>query len=262
MNEPTTWEPWHLPSLNDGNKVVPSAEKERKDRQQQAEEDTANTTDNACDAEDLEESVEEESVEVIEQAQVQLPSAEELEQIRKSVELEAYREGFEKGEAHGRESGYQQAYQETKQDIESHLGKLEAISEALKKPLDDQDQTIEKILLDSVVTIAKAVVGRELTNQPEQILGVVKQAVAALPYGETATKIYVNPSDLSFIESHAKQHPHWQLLADEQITAGGCKVVTADSSVDATVEARLQAVVDQFLNKQLASGDAGQANGE
>jgi len=249
MAERNIWETWHLPTLDDVNRVLPSAEKEAKDKQKKA----------AVELQENEsiEEVEEfsaESVEEVDAAQVHLPSAEELEQIRKSVELEAYREGFEKGEAHGRESGYNRAYEETKSTIESRLQHLLDISQALQNPIDDQDQAIEEILLKSVVTIAKAVIGRELRNQPEQISAVVKQAVSALPHGDKTTKIFIHPNDFSFIEQHVGEHPQWQLLADEQITPGGCRVETSDSMVDATVESRIQAAVDQFLGKELATG--------
>merc|ERR1711916_32110 len=88
-----------------------------------------------------------ESVEVVEPEQFSFPSAEEIADLRKSVELDAYREGFEKGEQHGKDSGLKQAYEESKADIEQHIQQLEQISHALQQPIDQQDQAIEEILL-------------------------------------------------------------------------------------------------------------------
>ncbi|WP_317931682.1 flagellar assembly protein FliH [Halioxenophilus sp. WMMB6] len=251
MSQPKSWETWHLPTLDDGSKFVPSAEKEAKERNNQPSE---NSEPDAAAEETAEEAIE--SVELVSEAELHLPSAEELEQIRKSVELEAYSEGFEKGEAHGRDSGHKSAYEETKTEVEQQIEQLQAIVNALQEPLAEQDQAIEKILLDSVVAISQAVIGRELSSNPEQILEVVKQAVAALPYGENATKIYVHSSDLAFLQSYAAEASHWQLVSDDQIQPGGCRVTTADSRVDATVEARLQSALDQFLGKQLAGAGA------
>ena len=268
MVESSGWESWNLPPLDDGSGVVPSAEKEAKDRyrtvrelrelqeqedkereaQQYALQEQTQNDENADEEED-------ETVEVVEDDAISLPSAEEIEQLRKSVELEAYAEGFEKGEKHGKESGFNQAYEEAKQEINKNIQNLDSIANTLLQPLDQQDEQIETILVNSVVTLVKSIVGRELKTQPELILSVVKKAIEALPFGEDKTTILLNPNDIEFIESHALDHPHWKLTPDPEISSGGCRIKTADSEVDATVESRLCSAIDQFLGKELVSGD-------
>ncbi len=259
MAEPTLWEPWSLPTL-DGDDLAPAgANAKSKPPKADSKELTDNESIETVEGwgEEQDQSADAvESVEELSEPEIHLPSAEELEAIRKAVEVEAYAEGFAKGENHGRESGYNQAYQEAQSRIEHHLASLAQLTNALVNPIEQQDQAIEQVLLNSVVTIAQAVIGRELESQPQHIKGLVQQSMAALPSGETACQIFVNPQDLQFIQEQASANSHWDLIADEEISRGGCRISTDVSQLDATIEQRTKIAIDQFLAKQLASGQS------
>ncbi|BFM06729.1 flagellar assembly protein FliH [Halioxenophilus aromaticivorans] len=253
MAEPTSWKPWNIPSLDETNQ---SGEARTTAEGVELDEHESIET-----VEDWDDGSQAESVEDVEAEGIHLPSAEELEQLRKSIEVEAYAEGFAKGEAHGQESGHNKAYQETKTAIDQQVQYLAQLTAALTNPIEEQDTAIEQIILNSVVTITKAVIGQELESRPEQILTVVQQAVAALPGGDKTIKIFLHPDDIQFVEQHSAEQERWQLCSDAQLSRGGCRLKTDDSQLSATVEARIEAALEQFRGKQLAgSAEASQSS--
>lgn len=250
MAEPNAWETWTLPALDSDNN---SENQDTIEPVDQSDNDIELGDEESIETVDDWQAEEAESVEEVAATEIQLPSAEELEQLRKTIELEAYAEGFAKGESHGKESGHKQALDEAKSYIEQQLSQLHSIAQAMIEPIAQQDEAIEAVMLNSIVTLTKAVIQRELSATPDAITELVQQAMAALPGKDQSTQVFINPSDLKFIESHAADQSHWQLMADEQITPGGCKISTADSTVDMSVESRVESAIEQFLGKTLTA---------
>jgi flagellar assembly protein FliH len=254
------WQSWSLPPFgqrqatngnnNYHNEEVQNSAYEQQDKKQQ--EHTAENPEGTDEFDSQSEEVEE-SVETLESEELIPPSAEELEELRKSVELDAYQKGFAKGEAHGLESGEQRAYQETKSALEQQIDELRQITTALMQPTADQDEAIERILVDSVIAIAKGVVHRELRTHPDDIVALVSEAVAALPKGADQISVFLNPDNLELVRTQVPESEAWTLIEDTSIEPGGCRLESKDSAIDATVSSRLRLAVDQFLNQRTHS---------
>lgn len=254
------WQSWSLPPFgqrqtadennNDHNEETASGAYEQQDKKHQ--EHTAENPEGTDELDSQSEEVEE-SVETLESEEIIPPSAEELEALRKSVELDAYQKGFAKGEAHGLESGEQRAYQETKSALEQQLNELREITNALMQPTADQDEAIERILVDSVIAIARGVVHRELRTHSNDIVALVNEAVGALPKGADQISIFLNPDNLELVRSQVPESDAWSLIEDTNVEPGGCRLESKDSAIDATVSSRLRLAVDQFLNQRTQS---------
>ena len=59
--------------------------------------------------------------------------------------------------------------------------------------------------------------------------------------------MHLHPDDLALLRELGAVESHWQLHADASLTRGGCQLESERSRLDATVEARLAAVVDAVL---------------
>jgi flagellar assembly protein FliH len=124
-----------------------------------------------------------------------------------------------------------------------------------------QDHDIENMLLDTICTLTRSVVERELITDSSQIVSLVKTAVAALPVGSKNLRIKLNPDDLAAVESYAEEHQlDWNFLGDASLSAGGCLVETVESRVDFSVEERLNNLLEQFVKKQLTDGEGDDLN--
>ena len=193
---------------------------------------------------------------------------EELEQIRQDAYEEGikqgheqgYIEGFDKGVTEGKEAGYkegieigkEQGLNDVKPLIEEKLQYLSHLIEGMAAPLNKVDESVEKQLVHLAKLLAEQVVFKELQTNPELILVALKKSVDALPMGEQAVKIHLNPEDLSLVEeaygAEHLQQQHWQLVAEPTLERGGCEVKTAQSSIDMTLKTRINEIMEKFLH--------------
>lgn len=174
-------------------------------------------------------------------------TVEELEQIRE----EAYNEGFATGEKDGFHAGQLKAQQEAKAVLAKRTGELDALMAQLMAPLKQQDEQIEDMLLVLLEQMLRAVLQREMQSDRDQVVGVLRSALKALPVGAENIRIYLNPLDFDSIKALRERHDEsWRLLEDDQLMPGGCRIETEHSQVDATLETRLQQLVAQLYEQR------------
>lgn len=174
-------------------------------------------------------------------------TVEELEQIRE----EAYNEGFATGEKDGFHAGQLKAQQEAKAVLAKRTGELDALMAQLMAPLKQQDEQIEDMLLVLLEQMLRAVLQREMQSDRDQVVGVLRSALKALPVGAENIRIYLNPLDFDSIKALRERHDEsWRLLEDDQLMPGGCRIETEHSQVDATLETRLQQLIEQLYEQR------------
>ena len=101
------------------------------------------------------------------------------------------------------------------------------------------------------MTIAKAVIKQEVSSQEDIIKNIATKAIEYLPADNNNVNIKLNPADLDCIQiminKNMLRHSEKIILTpDESIHRGGCIVSNEISSIDATCEKRLQAVLKQI----------------
>ncbi len=170
-----------------------------------------------------------------------LPSAEstaaQLEQIRQ----QAYQEGLTAGREAGYAAGMQQAQIETE--------KLHALMQSLQDALTQFDEQLARSLLDLSLEIAKKMVAETLKVRPEIVLTIVNTALGSLPHFNQNAHLILNPEDAELVRMQMGEqlaHAGWKIFADPRIEAGGCRVETAHSNVDATNPMRWQNIVESL----------------
>ena len=240
---------WQLPSMDGSENVIPSAEKERRDR--------------AGRADEVIEDVEDE-----ESLMLSPITAEELQEITEAAEREGFDEGkklgLEQGQKEGHDTGYQagleQAKTESTEVLERQVSQLLQIAEALISPIDDQQTQLQQTMLQYVTILTEQVIERELIQDSSHILSCVKQSIASLPVGAMNIKIILNPDDLALVESYSEEYDKgWRFQGDQQLLPGGCRIETQESLVDFSVESKMKAMFSQFLQGQLTDASIRQA---
>jgi flagellar assembly protein FliH len=165
---------------------------------------------------------------------------------------EGRREGMEQGQREGHEKGLQQGQAKGQREFDERFARLDELMKHVAHAINEQDYTLEQALLNLVIAVARPVIGRELTLDSRHILGVVRQALAALPPSRDNVRIFVNPADVAMLnEAKERTGDAWRVLPDEQLAKGGCRIETEQSLVDYTVERRFALMVEQLLDKQL-----------
>ena len=178
--------------------------------------------------------------------EVQPLTLEELESIRQ----EAYNEGFATGEKEGFHSTQLKVRQEAEVALAAKLASLEQLMAHLFDPIADQDTQIERGVVLLVEHIARKVIQRELTTDSRQIGNVLRDALKLLPMGAQNVRIFINPQDFAQVKALRERHEEtWRILEDDSLQAGGCRIQTEHSRIDASIETRISLAMAKMYDQ-------------
>jgi flagellar assembly protein FliH len=169
------------------------------------------------------------------------------------MQEQARKEGFQQGLKEGREAG-------TNEFVE-RIQRLEQLAAALDQPFEELDEAVEQQLAQLAMIVARQLVRRELKSEPEQVIGVVRDALAALPLAARNIRLSLHPEDAVLVRealSLQQGEASIQVVEDPVQARGGCRVLTENSQIDATVESRLNAIIANTLGG-LRSSDEDEA---
>ena len=177
-------------------------------------------------------------------------TAKELESIQK----QAYNEGFALGQKEG--------LQHKKQELEDSAASLRSIIELLTEPLKELDDEVVNQLAQLSMTVAKQVVRRELHTDEGEIVGIVREAMSALPASTRKITLNIHPDDSELVHNafslsseDESEELRWKVIEDPMISRGGCIVSSENSRIDATVEGRLNRIINTLLGGERESDE-------
>ena len=171
----------------------------------------------------------------------------ELEAIRQ----DAYNEGFSAGEKDGFHAGQLKAKQEAEVVLQGKVALLEQLMTQLFEPIAEQDQQVERALVQLVSQMTREVIRRELVIDSSQLSQVLREALKLLPMGAGNVRIHINPQDFELVKALRERHEEtWRILEDEQLQPGGCRVESEHSLIDASIETRLDLALKQLFDQQ------------
>lgn len=203
-------------------------------------------------------------------------TADDMEQIRQAAydegsvqgKEEGFAKGYSEGREQGQEDGFKQGQAEGKKqgladastELDTLRGQLSTLLDQLQQPLAGLDNQVEQELISLTLAMAKAVINNEVKTNPKVILQALQEAVAALPLQSGNLVIKLNPADLSNVKRHYNDteltERGWKLRSEPLVEQGGCLVESSSSSVDRSLNQRIESSLEHFL---LLSENAEQA---
>jgi flagellar assembly protein FliH len=163
-------------------------------------------------------------------------TVEALEAVQQAAQEEGFKLGYDEGYQQGHEAG---------------LKAWKALIDSLNNPLKSIDSIVEHDLLSMISLLVRQMVYHELQQKPEMVLTAVREALAVLPVSDRQLKVYLNPEDMELVKNGLKldEDTGWQWYEDPLVNRGGAKLVTADTTIDATVETRLNNLISRLLSQ-------------
>jgi len=164
-------------------------------------------------------------------------------QDRERIEQEAYQRGF----SEGKNVGQQQAKAEM-QPVLDQLGKSLAALSSLRSRIRAE---AEGDLLKLAISIARRVLHRELTLEPESIEGLIRVALEKLQSRELC-RIRVHPDQEGTIRNALERFSNSQkveLVADSSMQCGDVIFETAHGNLDASIESQLREIERGFADR-------------
>jgi flagellar assembly protein FliH len=184
-------------------------------------------------------------------------AAEEAEKLKEEARQEGSREGFEHGHAegvrHGTEAGREQAFTQHSAELQNLTQTLTAMT----IEFDAGRRTVESEVLREVVALATAIAKRVTKRQAIVDPGVLEANLAdamKLTVGASDLRVAVHPEQREFLEQClprlAVQWPalkHVELVDDDSLTVGGCRVFTRSGAIDADLDTQLDRVIATMI---------------
>jgi flagellar assembly protein FliH len=171
------------------------------------------------------------------------------------LQAEAHKEAFQQGLAEGREAG--------RGEVRAQVERLAGMFYDLAKPFEVLDAEVERELLTLAMALARQIVRRELKTDPTQIIGIIREAIAALPVAAREVRVHLHPEDAAVVRQHlapTESERAWAIVEDPVMARGGCQINSATSRIDARLESRVGAIFSELLgNERQTAGTRGGA---
>jgi flagellar assembly protein FliH len=171
------------------------------------------------------------------------------------LQAEAHKEAFEQGLAEGREAGHA--------EVRAQVDRLAGMFYDLAKPFEVLDAEVERELLTLAMALARQIVRRELKTDPTQIIGIIREAIAALPVAAREVRVHLHPEDAAVVREHlapTESERAWAIVEDPVMARGGCQITTSTSRIDARLETRLGAILSELLGTERHAAGRGANN--
>lgn len=141
--------------------------------------------------------------------------------------------------------GYQAGLEQAKADLAALKDTLAAFMNA---PQDVYEQ-IAPDILEISVDIAKKIIKKEVSEEPQVLMNTIVEVMKGLSKEETKVVLRVNPTQVDITKQSvpeilnlAGMDTKVVVLSDETISEGGCMVTTTNGVVDATIETQLSVI--------------------
>ena len=191
----------------------------------------------------------------IEEIEPQLPNGPSPEEIAAQVEAarqQAFDEGYALGHAEGCQTTRDALAEPTRVANEQARQQFENIQANMHAQLAQVHDQMAQAVLQMACDLARQVLRRELTIDPQALQPVLTEALALLHADTVPVTVRLNPEDFAAIETASTAAPipgSPRFVPDAAITPGGCVLEAPGAGVDATVETRWsRAIANLGLN--------------
>jgi len=161
------------------------------------------------------------------------------------LQAEAHAEAFAQGLAEGREAG--------RGEVRAQVERLAGMFYDLAKPFEVLNAEVERELLTLAMALARQIVRRELKTDPTQIIGIIRDAIAALPVAAREVRVHLHPEDAAVVRQNlapTESERAWTMIEDPVMARGGCQITTTTSRIDARLETRLAAILSELMGTE------------
>lgn len=195
--------------------------------------------------------------------QIRREAAPELEQQAKLVKKEAYEKaqkeghqaGYEEGLELGRKEAFEKAEKEAEMMLSQEVKSIHGLLEAMASPYENISQDVFQSIANLSIELAKRIVKAEVSANCDWVINAIQEAMIKLPDDSKSVEIEIHPDDFSVVEQYLEANPKkWQLVAQESIPRGACRLRQNTSIVVNDWQARLDEFLDDsyILSKSIA----------
>jgi flagellar assembly protein FliH len=178
-------------------------------------------------------------------------------EIRKKAQSEGHSEGYRNGLKQAETEIAEKSQLLADEMVEQRLSTvLPAVTQLLDEIVTARSQCQaewESELVDLATGIARKLIRRTFEETPEAMTVIVQDAIQ-LAVGKTSLELRLNPGDLEALGDRVRvavresaRGIDIQLLGDDNVSPGGCIVVTEHGEIDAQLDTMLTRISEELL---------------
>ncbi len=178
---------------------------------------------------------------LLEQQAREREANEQIDAARQQFHAQGYAEGFVQGRA--------QALLEAQKQVSDYIStqgresaqQLGSLIESARNQLEAAEQMAGQAVLELACEMARQVLRHEISNNPNVLLPVIREALGLLFADSKAVQIKLNPLDLDVLQDILREeYPNLPLTLqpDATIARGGCLVESGGTVIDGRLEKR------------------------
>ena len=167
----------------------------------------------------------------------------------RQIEEKAYSSGYAEGERVGRAEATAEAKVEIQPQIQFLDNAIKAIQEEREAFFQENELHIVKLAME----IAKKIIQRELQQNPEILLYVVREAMRRVGHGGRIV-VRVNPEDIKILEdtgnilgNQKSAFSAVDFVASDEVLRGGCIIDSESGIIDAQLDVQLERIENRLL---------------
>jgi flagellar assembly protein FliH len=182
-----------------------------------------------------------------------------IDMIKEKAYQDGYRSGIENGLQAGKAEGYKQGLLQAQVQVKAERDKEATLFFADWEDLRNEFETAaaewfvktEEVVTELAMQAVRRILASELETNPQTALGICKDVLKQVTHAKHA-RILINPSDYALFESHreelvkqSRELKGIEIVEDHTISSG-VMVETESGIIDATIETRLELLVNEF----------------
>lgn len=150
-----------------------------------------------------------------------------------------------------RESAAKEGYQAGMEQASAELEEIRATLGAFMSAPQEVYEMLAPDILEISVDIAQKIIKKEASEDPQVLVNNIIDVLKSLSKDEKRISLRVNPTQADAVREQVPEilniaglDAKISVLADEEITEGGCLVTTSNGVVDATIETQLSVIIE------------------
>jgi flagellar assembly protein FliH len=169
------------------------------------------------------------------------------------------------GHQAGIKEGKNQAEKALTLNHEKEAQALGMLLDAFESPLKQCAKKTEEALLSLAFSIAKQIIRRELRNDPEQMIAIIRETLKELPTQSKNIQVFLHPKKASPIKNalsikanllsnnSSNNEQRWTLIEDPTMSEDECFIKSEYSEINASIDEQINHLFQQFLKEQRKS---------
>lgn len=183
--------------------------------------------------------------------------AQELIESKEKAKLEGHALGYQEGYENGYQAGLESGLKASEPIIQEKVNGFSNLEVQLINLLNFGRENLAQEVLDLAIDLAKAMVYKSISQDPQCILEVIHQCLLQIPILEQPAKLILHPEDAKLV--HQYQGPDlikqgWKIVENPDLSRGGCRFETGSSLIDASIESRFEKLLHGLGKEAPSSG--------